>query len=619
MSNERYPRDLVITLDDFRISGWREAIEDAGEHGYSSYWQALSKFAGKAMESGAIAKGKVLWLLADACSMMLKSESVNEPFHPLMILQQRRSAMPEDFSKADLTFFDNILPEIDDNRLEARIADILWFVKSPRKVEYALQAIDSYMQFPLDDFSLLRNGKEAWERAIRLSRLLNKGAADRLQRIRDAIFSKFQAAELGGKFHALWLSELLEKAYLDEDRSMNVATKLEEFAKKAIAEKDWNCAREYYEGASRWCKRISAASDVHRLHVEIAETWVSEAEQRTSGDNPSNMVAGHFLESAIQTYRKIPRKERAACKVDERIEELHGRMNHANKLALDEMIAIETPGIDISQSIEASRDHVSGRNFPEVLLAFANIHPDLKVDALRESAKKNMQRFLFRRLFGSTHMTRDGRVCARSSSANFNTEESPEMQAAIWQDMIQNYQIQISLVVQASILPALQVLNAEHRITERFLLSLCHSAHIVPPGREVLWAKGLFYGFESDFVISTHLLIPQLEHLVRAVMKQNGLKTTTLDSKGIETENGLSALLEHTEIEKALDKNLFFEFKALLTDSVGPNLRNEVAHGLLEAEGAMSIYAVYLWWLCLRLVIKSIPWKKPDNTEENKA
>lgn len=80
----------------------------------------------------------------------------------------------------------------------------------------------------------------------------------------------------------------------------------------------------------------------------MAGIWVSEAEQRTSGDNPSNMVAGNFFERAIQILRKIPKKERSAYKVDGRIENLHKKMNQANKLALGEMRRIETPRLDIS-------------------------------------------------------------------------------------------------------------------------------------------------------------------------------------------------------------------------------------------------------------------------------
>lgn len=42
---ERFPADLVLTVDDFRTAGWHEAIETANEHCYLSYWQSLSKSA----------------------------------------------------------------------------------------------------------------------------------------------------------------------------------------------------------------------------------------------------------------------------------------------------------------------------------------------------------------------------------------------------------------------------------------------------------------------------------------------------------------------------------------------------------------------------------------------
>lgn len=617
MSTERYPQELIVTVDDFRNSNWREAIDNAGEYGYSNYWDSFSKAARNAMENGNTAKGKVLWLLADACSMMLKPESPNELFQPFMVMHGKRSTILEDFSNTDLTFFENVLPGIDNYRLKARIADVLWLVGQPRKVEYALSAIDAYIHFPLDVENLQRDGKDAWHRAIRLALILKKGAGGRLQNIRDSIFSKFQAADFSGEFNALWLSDLLEIADLEEGRSNDVTAKLSTFALNAKNAQDWSSARDYFEGAKRWYKRINKEAEVHHLYVQIAETWVSEAEQRTSGDNQSNMVAGKFLECAIQTLRKIPKKERATYKVDERIEDLHKKMIQANKLALDEMKRIETPGLDISQFVDSSRNHVTGCNFPEVLLAFANIYPGANVDNIRESTKKSMQHSILRHLCTSTHMTQDGRVAAKSPGMSFGDTDSTETRQTIWQEMVRYYGRLICLVVHANILPALEVINTEHRLPERTLLSLCHSSHVIPPDRATLWAKGIFFGFERDFVVSTHLLIPQLEHFVRMILKQGGLKTTTLDSKGIETENGLSTLLDTPNIEKVMDKNLLFEFKALLSDAIGPNLRNEMAHGLLEADRAESVYAIYLWWLCLRLVINTITWKQAEITEKN--
>ena len=48
-------------------------------------WQALSTAARGAIEQGRNEHGKVLWLLADACSMMLSPSSPNEPFKPFAV------------------------------------------------------------------------------------------------------------------------------------------------------------------------------------------------------------------------------------------------------------------------------------------------------------------------------------------------------------------------------------------------------------------------------------------------------------------------------------------------------------------------------------------------------
>ena len=59
----------------------------------------------------------------------------------------------------------------------------------------------------------------------------------------------------------------------------------------------------------------------------------------------------------------------------------------------------------------------------------------------------------------------------------------------------------------------------------------------------------------------------------------------------------MSTLIELPEVEQVFGKNLAFELKALYCDPFGPNLRNELAHGLLEENACVSTYAVYAWWL----------------------
>lgn len=120
-----------------------------------------------------------------------------------------------------------------------------------------------------------------------------------------------------------------------------------------------------------------------------------------------------------------------------------------------------------------------------------------------------------------------------------------------------------------------------------------------------MFGKALFAGYDRDLVTAIHLLVPQIEHMVRFHLKQAGIKTTTLDGDGIETEFGLSTLMNVPEAKKVFGEDLTFEFSALLCDAHGPNLRNELAHGLMDEDACQSVYAIYVWWLALKLVLNA--------------
>lgn len=613
MSSEKSSKDIVVTVDDFQESQWLEVLKDVGEHSYFDYHRAFSKAAQQAIKNEATSQGKVLGLLSAACSMMLNPESINEPFRALFVMTDGiKSSLPTDFTRNDLSFLECILPLVDNYLLKARIADILWLTVKPRKVEHALCAIDAYLQFPLDAESLLGDSKKAWKRAIKLSQILNAGAEDRSANSLDVLYKCFNAAKIDDGFHALWLSELLDLAHLDKEKAKDVAVKLEAFAHSYENEKSWHHAREYYATAIQWYKRINAHLDMYRLYAKQAEVFVSEATERVQGDNPSNLAAAHFLECAIQIYRKIPKKERAALNVDKRIDELHIIMNQANKESLAEMKLVQTPDIDISESIERVRNFVAGRKFPDVLIAFANIYSGVKVDEIAESAKKTMKQSVLRHIVPSTFITEDGRVAAKLPGIDHNSACNRKVDSRRG-EMGQHYCIATSLNVKARIIPALLVINEEHSITHEMLLTICRNSYLVDEEREMLWAKGIYAGFDRDFIVATHLLIPQIEHCVRTFMKSNHIITTTLDSDGIEIEKGLSALLDDPDIEKSIDRNIVYELKALLADPIGPNLRNAMAHGLLNADGAKSDYAIYFWWLCCRFLINSVVLQPNEN------
>lgn len=601
MTDQRYSVDLIVTAQDLVECGWKSSLGDEEREGYSSMWQAFSNAARKASEDDRLPHGKALWLLADACSMMLSPKSLNEPFKPFMVMEGRRSVIPDDLSESDIAFYAEIVDAIDDAWLKARVADLVWLKQRPRNVQFALAAIDAYRLIPLDAETWVRGGHECWGRAISLARMLRAGAGTRLAEMETTVLDAFNTATKGSGFLALWLADLVDTYGLGRTHSSVIAQKMNALAVEFEGSGDLHRSREFFDAASRWFNRSGDEAKSAEMTVAVAEGWVKEAIARVSSDQPSHMVAASFYEKAIQIYRSIPRSQRLIHRGDERIAELHRHMNDAGEKSLDELGQIKTPSVDITELVENARKSVSGKSVRDALFSFANIYQGARVDKIREDAEIILQKSLFRRLCGSSHLSRDGRVIARQPASGFEMGAATE-DPALWPQMVHDYQILINIVVHGDIWPAHGVLLQEHRLGEDDFIGLASQSPIVPEGRERLFGKALYAGYDRDFTVSMHLLAPQIEHMVRFHLKNAGVKTTNLDINGIENENGLSTLMDLPEVETIFGKDIAFEIKALFCDALGPNLRNELAHGLLDDDSFQSIHTIYAWWLGLRIV-----------------
>ena len=78
---ERFSPDIQMTLEDFINSEWEEAFQGNAVQHLAAVADRLAKKGQKALEEGRTSQSKALWLIADACSMMLQPSSFNEPFN----------------------------------------------------------------------------------------------------------------------------------------------------------------------------------------------------------------------------------------------------------------------------------------------------------------------------------------------------------------------------------------------------------------------------------------------------------------------------------------------------------------------------------------------------------
>jgi hypothetical protein len=518
------------------------------------------------------------------------------------VVDGKRSALPEDFEESDVDLLAQIAEEANEPLLQARLADLVWLLKRPRSYRHALLAIDAYRQTPLDLETWTRGGEDCWKRAISLCRTLRGGVGERIREIEAAVLLAFDTTNEEGGFFCFWLAQLMLRNGLGKEQQPVIAAKLECLGRTFDSLGELHRAREYFAASAKWYLRGNNATKATEMKVCVAEGWAKEAKGRISSDRPSHLVATDFYEKAIQVYRTIPKSARPIYRVEERIAELLRCMSEAGEKAVDEMKAITHPGIDITEIVDSARNAVRGKTVTDALYALSNIHPGFRVQELQDETERGLREFPLQALFSSTHISHDGRVIAKQLGMGFGDEEFKETLRA---GMVRNFGMDLRLVVQGLILPALGVVVLEHRIPEGEFIALAARSPIVPIGRARLFGRALFAGYDGDFAVALHLLVPQIEQMVRSHLKAAGVRTTNLDLKGIENENSLSTLMDLPEVGQLFGEDIAFEIKALFCDPLGPNLRNELAHGLLDDDHCESIYSVYAWWLGLKLVFNN--------------
>jgi hypothetical protein len=598
MVNNRYPEDTIITKDDFDQEQCQKILDETSNK-YHSMHDTFSKVAQKATEDGSFKQAKIYWLLTYATSMMLSPKNKSEPFKPLTVFPGGRSAIPDDFSEEDIFFFSEIIDKVNNYQLKARLADLIWLKSPKRNAVYALIAIDSYRKIAMEKDTLLNDSPNYWHRALSLAYGIRDGAGNRIQEMEKDILQNINSASSADGNLALWQADILKNFGLGKSNLEDIATKLESIAQQFEKEGNFHWAIDYFNSSSKWFELAGNKRKSAEMTVSSAESYVKRASIESS-----NMIAAGLYEKAIQILRSIPKLERLSFKADERIIELHQLMNEAGRLSLDEMSVIASDEMDITELVKTAKSLVTGKKNFEALRAFANLSQVMNVSEMHKTAIENIKQYPLSSLVIGTYISRDGRTIAKTSgfdSEGALKEDHPNVHATVMRD----HATYLHLRVKGYILPALETLHLEQLIREINFLEIVQQSPIVPPGRERLFSKGLVAGYDYDYVAALHLLVPQVEHMVRYHLKNAGAKTSTLDQSGIENENGLSTLIALPQMNSVFGDDLTFEIKALFCDPLGANLRNEIAHGLIDDNSCNTIYGVYAWWLILKLVINA--------------
>jgi hypothetical protein len=574
-----------ITRDVFMQVGWEDNLAECERKECSTYSWQFSKKRREAEESGDTAAQQIFGILEDITSMRVQRDSPEEPFGAMIQSPEGRTAILNDFDESRLKLLADVIEDIDDPELKARITDVLFLRK--RDFRMGERAVSSYLESAkrLEDPTNWVAAEERIHRALQIAVRLGRNAGSHtavIEHIED-LLNRCNGQD------PLYLSARMMRLLQDRKAGdpVKYADMAEKLASAAESAHDWRRAEEYWEIKAQWHRMNKEDEAAEAARVLAAETNAKEADESLHGEKPNYSLASVFTQKAIVALRRIPGTK-------ERVRELHERLLEYQRKSTSELGKFSS-SVDVSDIAQRAVDAVKEQTLQDALMSLARISSSPKIEVLRSQVLRDREKYVAMHLFPTVYLNARGRVIAKQPQSE---EEK------ILAEMYRRGAGVQSMHVQAVIEPARQQILSEHYPGVDDFAPFVVNSPFVPPGREQIIARGLHAGLQGDFLTAVHLLIPQLEESVRYILYQLKVITSGLDDDGVQDEYNLNKMLSASEytvpLSQVIGEDFAFDLRGLLVERFGSNLRNDTAHGLLSHDNFYSIPGCYLWWLSMR-------------------
>jgi len=582
---------FVIKKEDIDRTAWQQVLVEADQKlcsVYAKLFYQRAQEAGKAHDSRTEA---VYTFLGAVASPELKLETPSrDPFVPAADLQYSRTPLPEDFSADELRVIKQLIETVQDAELRSRLADILWVRQGDASV--ASLAVDSYLSsaLHLKDVVQWADGYDRLKRSFDIAVFMGKET----KAYRKTIdYLQKQLSEFGAEEPTPWWAKLIN-LLLDagEGNASRFASICGTSAQRCETAGQWETARLYWQVKAR-CETAAGQDKNKELALKRAsDTYIKQADVVQSEAQPITDHALELMRSAMESLAKVPGNEQAVIELKKQVDALELKRNDA---PMKKPSRMDPAGIT-----QWARDQVKSKDLRGALVALANLAETPKPAELEEQVDAKTGRMPFQYLISTVGMDQEGKAASHAPAAftGDTREIRTAKEAELYQEAARNRQIAVLALID----PARRQVLSEHVVRLDDWRAFTTDNPFIPVGREEIFARGMDAGMNGDFLVAVSLLTPQVENAVRIVLKKAGVVTSKIDMRNIEQERVLGALLDMDEAERVFGRDLMFDLRGLLVEKFGSNMRNELAHGLLDLDDFKGPDAEYLWWCALRLM-----------------
>ena len=370
------------------------------------------------------------------------------------------------------------------------------------------------------------------------------------------------------------IDELLTRRVFDPKILLQLAKTRSQLTSNSLAE------RRLCELANRCAIRSGDSVAASSSLMQVASSFEKEADQASI-----KLLAVSLLKSAIQTLRRVAGTQAERDRVQNKILKIQEQLG-------TEFKSMQVGSVDLTQNVENARSRIRGKTkivgLAELVLA-TSFHD---ASIAEKSAEASIRSFPLQNMFavekfGST---------LKSATAIPPTDFGSIADDRLFYSMITQYKCLFGIVSQGTILPLIDELNLCHHLTISDVAEFVNRSPYIPSGHHEFFCIGFLAGIQGRMIEALHCLVPQLEMLIRAFLWERDVVVSSIDQRGNQREFDLNRLLEMPETVEYLSEDVVTTLRVLFTHQAGPNIRNELSHGMMTGGQFSNTNTIYAWW-----------------------
>ncbi len=536
---------------------------------------------------------QTIGLLAHVSGMGLQLSEPGTPFRSFAEYGNgQRTANLDDLTQEHLEAIKEAVKRTNNRFMLARLNDVLWIKVRPPERSYAQAAIKSYLNSSdlyLSNAALFMDAKNYTLRAIQLWKQLGADPIIRTEIEEALVKCMFLGKDEPQNFVRFFFFENIVQCFdpVDAQKWIDLGNQL---AADSLKQKNFEKARKYSEQVEEIHRRVKDKSNAQKMQVNQTNIFIQEArEMRAAG--ASAMILQDRYNKAIEAARNTPGMS-AEAKV------LLSELTEVQKDIPGDLKEISVP-IDLKPAIEETINLIREKSFEDAIKIIAFKTVPAKKSDLYNQAKETIKAHPLQALISGVVLDEKGKVIAKRASMNSTQEEN----LGVVRSQASQHLI-FSVTIKGSVLGwAQRELNNRTDFDESLIDSLLYPNPFIPKSRVLQFKRGLMTGFKGDWISAVYILIPQLENSLRHLMQLAGYEMVKMDSDGIQQEKDLNAFIYSDEFQDIVGEDMAFQLQVILTDKIGLNLRNQIAHGLATDGTVLSEVGPFIWSMTLLLCL----------------